>query len=233
MPARTTNQTISLNSPTHPETASDVVTPCLTIRHAQTNNLRDVTVSFPLGVLVGVAGVSGSGKSSLVSDTLIPLLREYFNYQSENGADVEENEVDDADSAMVETIADKLEGVEQISGYAEVSQAPIGKNVNSNPASYIGIWDKIRKLFAEQPEATLQKLTAGHFSFNSKGACSVCGGSGREKIWLGGNICLYKSCSECHGKRYNDEALSVRYKGKNIVDVLEICFRRRCREIRF
>ena len=126
----------------------DKQTPCLIIRHAKTNNLKDVTVSFPLGVLVGVAGVSGSGKSSLVSDTLIPLLKSYFHEQCENGrTDNEENEmVGEDESEAVETVADRLEGMEHISGYAEISQAPIGRNTNSNPASYIGIWDKIRKL---------------------------------------------------------------------------------------
>jgi excinuclease ABC A subunit len=202
----------------------DKVTTYLTIRHAATNNLQDVTASFPLGVLVGIAGVSGSGKSSLISDTLVPLLKGYFHEQWENGGmDLEENEIDDdTETSVIETIAEKLEGVEHISGYAEVSQAPIGRSVNSNPASYIGIWDKIRTLFAKQPEAIQQNLSAGHFSFNSKGACSVCGGSGREKIWLGGNIFIYHTCNECHGRRYNQEALSVRYKDKNIVDILDL-----------
>ncbi|MHC1783708.1 MAG: excinuclease ABC subunit UvrA [Anaerolineaceae bacterium] len=214
MPVRMVKQDLSL----------DNSAPRLTIRHARTNNLRDVTVSLPLGVLVGIAGVSGSGKSSLISDTLIPLLKGYFhNQRDEIKEGCEENEIEDDDeSPVIETIADKLDGVENISGYAEISQAPIGRNASSNPASYIGIWDKIRALFARQPEAELQKLSAGHFSFNSKGACSVCGGSGREKIWLGGNTFLYHTCKECHGKRYNDEALSVRYKDKNIVDILEM-----------
>jgi excinuclease ABC subunit A len=214
MPVRTINQNMVL----------DKATPCLTIRHAKTNNLKDVTVSFPLGVLVGIAGVSGSGKSSLVSDTLVPLLRGYFHDQWENGgSDIEDNGNEGEDeSAVVETISDRLEGMEHIAGFAEVSQAPIGRNMNSNPVSYIGIWDKIRKLFAGQPEANQQELSAGHFSFNSKGACSVCGGSGRETIWLGGNLKIDTPCKECHGKRFNDEALSVRYRGKNIFDILEM-----------
>ncbi len=202
----------------------DDATPCLTIRHAKTNNLKDVTVSFPLGVLVGIAGVSGSGKSSLVSDTLTALLKGYFHDRWGNGrTDVEENDIDgDTESTVVETIADRLEGMEHISGFAEVSQAPIGRNMNSNPVSYIGAWDKIRRLFAGQPEANQQELSAGHFSFNSKGACSVCGGSGRKTIWLGGNQKIDTTCQECYGKRYNDEALSVRINGKNIFDILEM-----------
>jgi excinuclease UvrABC ATPase subunit len=202
----------------------DSTIPFLTLHHARTNNLKDVTVSFPLGVLVGIAGVSGSGKSSLIADTLIPLLKGYFHDLRENGeAESEEDEIDgEAEDAGVETSAEQLEGMEQIDGYAEVSQAPIGRNMNSNPVTYIGIWDKIRKLFARQPEATRQGLVAGHFSFNSQGACPACGGSGREKVWLGGDLNIYPTCRKCHGKRFNPEALSVRYQDKNICDVLEM-----------
>ncbi len=181
--------------------------PKIKIRNARTNNLKDVTVSFPLGVLVGIAGVSGSGKSSLISDTLISLLKGNFYDKSHY------NEMN---------IEEKLEGIENISGYVEVSQNPIGRNMNSTVVSYIGIWDRIRKMFAKQPVAINQNLTPGHFSFNSKGACSLCGGSGQEKIWLGGNFFLNNICKECHGKRYNDEALSVSYKGKNITQILEM-----------
>lgn len=190
-------------------------THCLSIRNARTNNLKDVTVSFPLGSLVGIAGVSGSGKSSLVSDTLIPMLKGYFH----NPNDSEES---NDDSEGIQTVVDRLEGIQYISGFAEISQAPIGRNINSNPASYVGIWDKIRLLFAQQPDAIDMELSAGHFSFSSKGACPECSGSGRETIWLSGNLNIYNTCRECHGKRYNDEALSVRYKGKNIFDVLEM-----------
>ncbi|QUI25254.1 excinuclease ABC subunit UvrA [Vallitalea pronyensis] len=212
MPMRTTRQQIVM----------DKATPCITISHAKTNNLKDVTVSFPLGALVGIAGMSGSGKSSLISDTLVPLLRTYFHGQGEKDtSDIAEND-EAMDRPMVKTLADKLEGAKHITGYAEVSQAPIGRNMNSNPATYIGIWDKIRKLFARQPKAIAQHLSAGHFSFNSKGACSECGGSGKETIWLGGNFSTHTTCKACHGKRYSHEALSVTYKGKNIYDVLDM-----------
>jgi len=193
--------------------------PILIIRHAKTNNLKDVTVAFPLGIMVGIAGMSGSGKSSLISDTLLPLLKSHF---INTPKDIEENEIDSEEEAVTQIVADRLEGMEHICGYAEISQAPIGRNTNSNPASYIGIWDKIRTLFAKQPEATQKKLSAGHFSFNSKGACLVCGGSGYQKIWLGGNIKIEKTCTQCGGRRFNDEALSVKYKGENIFDVLEM-----------
>lgn len=175
--------------------------PYLIVRHAQANNLKDVTASFPLGCLVGVAGVSGSGKSSLISETLIPLLKSHFGGHSDGG---------------------KLGGVDLISGFAEVSQAPIGRNMNSTPVSYLGIWDKIRKLFARQPEALERNLSAGHFSFNSKGACPECGGSGRQKNRLGGNFKIYTTCLECKGKRYSEDALSIHYQGKSIFDVLAL-----------
>lgn len=214
MPMRTTNQNRLI----------DQAIPYMTIHHAQTNNLQDVTVTFPLGVLVGIAGVSGSGKSSLIADTLIPLLKSYFHGLEKNGAiEMEENEIDgDTLAVVVKTVAERLEGAEHISGYAEVSQAPIGRNMNSNPATYIGIWDKIRKLFAKQQKAKQQQLSPGHFSFNSKGACFECGGTGVETIWLGGNLSTEFTCKACQGKRYNHEALSVKYKDKNISDVLEM-----------
>lgn len=180
---------------------------CLVIKSAKTNNLKNINVSFPLKKIVGIAGVSGSGKSTLISDTLIPRLKEHFQTIKESKKELK---------------SDKLNGIRHISGFAEVSQAPIGRTVSSNPATYIGIWDKIRKIFAKQQTAKHQKLTAGHFSFNSKGACPECGGSGQEKIWLGGNINIYNTCSECHGKRYSDVALSVKYKGKTIADILEM-----------
>lgn len=195
----------------------------LTIKHGRTNNLKDITVSIPMGCLVGVAGLSGSGKSSLISDTLIPLLKASFLGQSGGGhLESDEDQNDESEEDLVETIAEKLEGIDTISGYAEISQAPIGRNINSNPATYIGIWDKIRKLFAEQPLAVEKKFTTGHFSFNSKGACSVCGGSGQESIWLGGNLKINKTCRECNGKRYNEEVLKVRVREKSIYDILEM-----------
>jgi excinuclease ABC subunit A len=208
--------------PSRTSRVNQPVTVSLTIKHAKTNNLKDVTVSFPVGYLVGVAGVSGSGKSSLVSDTLVPLLKRYFHDESNTKEDDHADNGVEAEDTVIETVAEKLEGTEHLSGYTEVSQAPIGRNITSNPASYIGIWDKIRKLFASQPDALKMGLTAGHFSFNSEGACSVCGGSGNEKIWLGGDTFIDKVCSRCHGERYNDEALSVKYKGRNIFDVLEM-----------
>lgn len=214
MPNRTSNKNI---------THTDKI-PCITIQNANTNNLKNVTVSLPLGAMVGISGKSGSGKSSLISDTLLPLLRSQFNNHTiNNQTNSSESEIGDEDDyAVVETIADRLIGTKHISGYSEISQSPIGKNMNSTPASYIGIWDKIRTLFAGQPESLELGFTAGHFSFNSKGACSKCSGSGYEKVWLGNNLSIDHTCSECQGKRFNDESLSIKYKNKNIHDILNM-----------
>ncbi|MEX2839787.1 excinuclease ABC subunit UvrA [Clostridioides difficile] len=214
MPNRTSNKNI---------THTDKI-PCITIQNANTNNLKNVTVSLPLGAMVGISGKSGSGKSSLISDTLLPLLRSQFNNHTiNNQINSSDSEIGDEDDyAVVETIADRLIGTKHISGYSEISQSPIGKNMNSTPASYIGIWDKIRTLFAGQPESLERGFTAGHFSFNSKGACSKCSGSGYEKVWLGNNLSIDHTCSECQGKRFNDESLSIKYKNKNIHDILNM-----------
>ncbi len=108
------------------------------------------------------------------------------------------------------------------SGVVKISQDPIGRSASSTPASYIGIWDKIRELFAEKPEAKIKNMSAGHFSFHSKGACPDCGGSGYEKIFLTSDFSVDKCCQTCHGKRFHEESLSVAYNGKTIVDVLEM-----------
>lgn len=212
MPPRTRLQTQAADAPR------------LIVRHSSTNNLKDVTVALPVGHLVGIAGVSGSGKSSLISKTLIPLLKRHFHEDAR--AMVMDQDDDDitqeAEGDTVKPVADRLEGVEFITGVAEVTQAPIGRNMNSNPATYIGIWDKIRKLFASQSQAKQRKLSAGHFSFNSKGACPACGGSGLIAVIPGGDLKMYRTCSVCRGRRYSEEALSVRYQGCNIADVLEM-----------
>ncbi len=192
--------------------------PGLTLHGAQTNNLKNVTTTIPLGCLVGIAGVSGSGKSSLIANTLVPLLKGYF----QESRMQKEEDGEDESPAWIKTIAEKLEGTQALSGFAEVSQAPIGRKTNSNPATYLGIWDKVRKVFADQPEAINRGLSAGHFSFNSKGACEVCGGSGKETLRLGNNFSLEITCRTCEGKRYHTEALSVDYQGKNIYEVLEM-----------
>jgi excinuclease ABC A subunit len=173
---------------------------CLTLEHVSTHYLKNLTVVFPLHAMVGIAGLSGSGKSSLIEDTLLKRLVSSRKYGHATG----------------------IAGVEAISGFAKISQEPIGRNANSTPASYIGIWDKIRELFAKQPEAKIRNMSAGHFSFHSKGACEDCGGSGYERIFLTSDFSVDKLCQTCNGKRFNEESLSVDYNGKTVADVLEM-----------
>lgn len=173
---------------------------CLILEHANTHNLKDFTAAFPLHTMVGISGLSGSGKSSLIEDTLLKRLESFKKYGHATG----------------------IEGVERISGFAKISQEPIGKSASSTPASYIGIWDKIRELFAEQPEAKIRNMDAGYFSFHSKGACQDCGGSGYERIFLTSDFSVDKICPTCHGKRFQEESLLVKHKGKTITEVLEM-----------
>jgi excinuclease ABC A subunit len=197
-------------------------TPRLTLHHAKTHNLKDVTVNFPLGVLVGVAGVSGSGKSSLVSDTLIPLLDRHFKSVRDRKHLRDSSQEDDFEYVISNPIAETLDGVENLAGYSEVSQAPIGRRSISNPATYVKIWGKIRKLFAQQPLSLERGYTPGHFSFNAKGGCPECKGRGHERFWLGGNSFVTQICPGCQGRRYPEEILDVRYRDTNIVEVLKM-----------
>ncbi|MDF2845032.1 MAG: hypothetical protein K0R00_3458 [Herbinix sp.] len=173
---------------------------CLILEHANTHHLKDLTVEFPLHAMIGIAGLSGSGKSSLIEETLLKRLTSACKYGQTSG----------------------ITGIERISGVVKISQEPIGRSSYSTPASYIGIWDKIRELFAEQPEAKARNMSAGHFSFHSKGACQDCGGSGYERIFLTTNFSVDKLCKTCKGKRFNEESLSIDYNGKNIADILEL-----------
>lgn len=195
---------------------------CITVKNAKTNTLKNVTVSFPLGMIVGVAGVSGCGKSSLVSNTLVPMLKKYFNHKPEKTDRYEVVDETEMDVLEVEADAEGIEGIEYIHDFAEVSQAPIGRNFNSNPMTFINIWDKVRKVFADQSRAEVMHLTAGDFSFNSDGACPECGGSGRTPLFPGTNMKIFTVCDACKGKRFNNDSLSVKYNGKNIAEVLEM-----------
>jgi excinuclease ABC A subunit len=198
--------------------------------------------------MVGIAGLSGSGKSSLITETLLKRLASAC--KSENriasqfgkGITSQFHNVieSQSDKAIVsqsdKTIASQfdntidwkyghaagIDGVERISGFIKISQEPIGRTSNSTPASYIGIWDKIRELFAKEPEAKLRNMSAGHFSFHSKGACQDCGGSGYERIYLTSDFFVDKLCRSCHGKRFNEVSLSIQYNGKTIAGVLEM-----------
>lgn len=176
----------------------------LVIRHANIHYLKDVSVEIPLHSMVGIAGVSGSGKSSLIEDTLLRRL-----------------------ASKIEG-AERIEGAELISGVVKISQEPIGRSASSTPASYIGIWDKIRELFAMQPDAKAKGLSAGHFSFHSKGACEACSGSGYDRIFLTSTFSVDKVCPICKGKRFARESLEVTYNGKTIAQVLEMSIKEAC-----
>ena len=189
---------------------------CLTLEHADTHYLKDLTVAFPLHAMVGIAGLSGSGKSSLIEGTLLKRLAGIFHLGKAN-----ESQSDKAIASKYGQTTG-LAGADRISGYVKISQEPIGRTANSTPASYIGIWDKIRELFAKEPEAKIRNMTAGHFSFHSKGACADCGGSGYERIFLTSDFSVDKRCQTCHGKRFNEESLSIDYNGKTIAQVLEM-----------
>ncbi|MFX1365010.1 MAG: excinuclease ABC subunit UvrA [Promethearchaeota archaeon] len=197
----------------------------LTLKNATTNNLKDVTIKFPLGVMVGIAGVSGSGKSSLILDTLVPLLRPYFrrkgknkiNKKGENGEEEEENGGD-----LLE-YSGQVEGWENIDGVVVVNQKPISRVRTSTPCSFIGIWDKVRNLFAKTGEAKKRKYTAGHFSYNSdRGRCPACKGQGVQDLQVSFLTSFEIPCKECKGLRYRLEILEVKYKGKSISDVLQM-----------
>lgn len=188
----------------------------IALHHAKTNNLKDISVHFPLERMVGIAGVSGSGKSSLISKTLLPILKSHF-YRATTNKQIEEN---DHYEDNIKPVIEKVEGLQHIKGYVEISQAPIGRKMSSTPITYLGLWEKIRMLFSRQEQAIQQHLSAGYFSFNSKGACPSCKGSGVETVSVGSDIHFDKICQECHGKRFNSDTLSITYKGKDIHDVL-------------
>ncbi|MEY4039784.1 MAG: hypothetical protein RLZZ52_652, partial [Actinomycetota bacterium] len=178
----------------------------VTVVGAEANNLKKVTAEFPLGTFTAVTGVSGSGKSSLVNDILYKVLANKL-----NGA---------------RTVAGKhirVTGLEHLDKVIHVDQNPIGRTPRSNPATYTGVFDKIRTLFSETTESKTRGYQQGRFSFNVKGGrCEACAGDGTLKIEMNFLPDVYVDCEVCHGKRYNRETLQVRYKGKNISEVLEM-----------
>lgn len=178
----------------------------LNLRGARGNNLKNVDISIPLGCFVGISGVSGSGKSTLITETLMPVLSNIF-YRS----------------SLTAQPYDEITGVENIDKLVEIDQSPIGKTARSNPATYTDVFTDIRKLFEETPDAKIRGFKSGRFSFNvSGGRCEECKGAGIKVIEMNFLPSVNVTCPQCAGKRYNPDTLAVKYKGKNISDVLEM-----------
>ena len=170
------------------------------------NNLKNVTVEFPLGKFICITGVSGSGKSSLINGTLQPIISQKFYRSLQNPLPYE-----------------KIEGLENIDKIVTVDQSPLGRTPRSNPATYTGVFADIRNVFVELPEAKIRGYKPGRFSFNIPGGrCEVCGGNGYKTIEMNFLPDVLVPCEACHGKRYNRETLEVRFKGKSIADVLDM-----------
>ena len=170
------------------------------------NNLKDVTLEIPIGTLTLITGVSGSGKSSLITDTLAPLLANRLNNARRRTGRYR-----------------KVTGLENLDKVVDIDQAPIGRTPRSNPATYVGLWDDIRQLFSSTQEAKARGYSAGRFSFNvAGGRCEACKGDGQKKIEMHFLPDIYVACEVCGGKRYNRETLQVTYRGKNVYDVLEM-----------
>jgi excinuclease ABC subunit A len=184
----------------------------VSIEGARQHNLRDIDVKMPLGVFCAVAGVSGSGKSTLVNDVL---------YKAVAGSLHRKRQKPGAHK--------RITGLQQLDKIIAVDQSPIGRTPRSNPATYIGLFDQVRDLFSRTQEARARGYKPGRFSFNVKGGrCEVCRGDGQIKIEMHFLPDVYVPCEQCHGKRYNRETLEVRFKGRNIADVLEMPIEEAC-----
>jgi len=197
----------------------------LRIVNARQNNLKNITVEIPLGKFVCVTGVSGSGKSSLVNDVLKRGLKQ-LRAGSSDEADEEEAE-EAADPGVVESStffgADRIDGVEAIDKVIDIDQSPIGRTPRSNPATYIKVWDEIRSLYAQMPEAKVRGYQPGRFSFNRPGGrCEHCEGNGANKLEMDFLADVWVTCPVCEGRRFNRETLQVKYRGKSIHDILEL-----------
>ena len=178
----------------------------LGIRGARGNNLKNVNVDFPLGMLIGISGVSGSGKSSLINETLMPVLKNKF-----------------YNAKMQPLPYERIVGVENIDKLIEIDQSPIGRTPRSNPATFTGVFNDIRNLFEATPDAKVRGFKAGRFSFNVPGGrCEECKGAGIKVIEMNFLPSVNVVCNECRGRRYKNDTLAVKYKGKNINDVLEM-----------
>ncbi len=178
----------------------------LKLKGASGNNLKNISVEFPLGKMIGVTGVSGSGKSTLINETLYPILNAHF-----------------FNGVKKPMPYKKIEGLENIDKVIDINQSPIGRTPRSNPATYTGVFSEIRNLFAKTPEAMIRGYKPGRFSFNvAGGRCETCKGAGLRVIEMNFLPDVYVECETCQGKRFNRETLEIRYKGKSIYDVLEM-----------
>ncbi|QAA81433.1 excinuclease ABC subunit UvrA [Aequorivita sp. H23M31] len=178
----------------------------LMLKGATGNNLKNVSVEFPLGKMIGITGVSGSGKSTLINETLYPILNAHF-----------------FNGVKRPMPYKKIEGLEHIDKVINIDQSPIGRTPRSNPATYTGVWSEIRNLFAMTPEALIRGYKPGRFSFNVPGGrCETCKGAGLRVIEMNFLPDVYVECETCQGKRFNRETLEIRYKGKSIYDVLKM-----------
>lgn len=176
----------------------------LELKGATGNNLKSVDIKIPLGCFIGISGVSGSGKSSLINETLMPILSNHF-YRS----------------LYTPLPYSSIEGIDNIDKMVEIDQAPIGRSPRSNPATYTNVFSDIRKLFAETPDAKIRGFKPGRFSFNVKGGrCEECKGAGLQTIEMNFLPAVYVHCKSCNGKRYTQDTLAVKYRGKSISDVL-------------
>ena len=178
----------------------------LSLKGARGNNLKNVSVDFPLGCLIGISGVSGSGKSTLINETLMPVLKNRF-YRAK----------------LKPLEYSSIEGIEYVDKLIEIDQSPIGRTPRSNPATFTGVFGDIRTLFEDTPDAKIRGFKAGRFSFNVPGGrCEACNGAGIKVIEMNFLPSVNVVCDECRGKRYNEDTLAVRYKGKSISDVLQM-----------
>lgn len=178
----------------------------LSLHGATGNNLKNVSVTFPLGLMIGVTGVSGSGKSTLINETLYPILNTHFFRAVKKPKPYK-----------------KIKGIENIDKVIDINQSPIGRTPRSNPATYTGVFSEIRNLFAMTPEAMIRGYKSGRFSFNvSGGRCETCKGAGLRVIEMNFLPDVYVNCEACQGKRFNRETMEIRYKGKSIADVLNM-----------
>jgi excinuclease ABC subunit A len=190
----------------YPEQRRDGSRKSIRINKTSGHNLKDVNLEIPLGKFICVTGVSGSGKSSLINQTLVPILsNEFYNSKS------------------VPLPYQSVDGLENVDKVISIDQSPIGRTPRSNPGTYTKVFDHIRSLFAELPESKIRGYDQGRFSFNVKGGrCETCQGDGVRKIEMNFLPDVYVDCEACNGKRYNRETLEIHYKGKNISDVLQM-----------